>query len=48
MALQDAEGERHRCDFPESKWASMEVGSQYTGEVSVVTGGLSCSSLVAR
>lgn len=48
VVLQDAEGERHRCDFPETKWASMAVGSQYTGEVSVVTGGLSCSSLVAR
>ncbi len=48
VLLKDGEGESHSCDFPQKKWASMAVGSQWKGEVAVVTGGISCSSLVAQ
>lgn len=48
VKLQDGEGGTESCSFPQKQWASMKVGSQWTGEVSVLTGGLSCSSLKAR
>ena len=48
VTRQDGEGDTHTCDFPEKQWSSMAVGSQWVGEVSVVTGGLTCSSLTAR
>lgn len=43
--LVDAEREAHQCDFPLTRWAAIADGSNWTGEIGVLTGILDCSSL---
>jgi hypothetical protein len=43
--LVDAEGQAHQCDFSQQQWASIADGSQWSGEVGVLTGMLDCATL---
>ena len=41
----DAEKKTYTCDFPESKWRGIAVGSKWSGQANNVTGILDCDSL---
>jgi len=43
--LVDAENQPHQCDFDQQRWASIVDGSQWTGEVGVLTGALDCATI---
>jgi hypothetical protein len=43
--LVDVENQPHQCDFPQQSWAGIADGSQWSGEVGMITGLLDCGSL---
>ncbi len=43
-----SEGSPFGCPFPEATWGSIELGSAWTSEQSVISGGSSCSALKAN
>jgi hypothetical protein len=43
--LVDAENQPHQCDFPQQQWSGIGDGTQWTGEVGVITGMLDCQTL---
>jgi hypothetical protein len=45
VSFEDDSGKKRSCKTSEKTWASLDVGSSYTGSVSVVGGGVDCSSL---
>jgi len=45
VAFQDAKAESYACDFPQAKWTTFSVGSQWTGEIRRLVGTLDCDSL---
>jgi hypothetical protein len=48
VVLRDPGGSLHRCDFEQTRWASLSVGTWLNGEVGVVAGDVRCGSLKAR
>jgi hypothetical protein len=38
-------GDTHTCDFPEAKWRGLADGATVSAEVSMVSGGLQCSTV---
>lgn len=48
VLLEEADGTRQECDVSEARWASMAVGSKWTGSKSVLGGSLSCGDLQPR
>jgi ribosomal protein L32 len=45
VTFERAGGGPFDCPFPEARWASIEVGSAWSGTASVISGGASCSAL---
>ena len=42
--LVDSESQKHHCEFPQSKWKSIAVGTQRKMNFRVVDGGIDCDS----
>lgn len=39
------DGDNHSCDFPEAKWRGLSDGATVSADVSMLTGGIQCSSV---
>lgn len=48
VTFEPGEGGAFDCPFPEATWASIELGSAWTSEQSVLSGASSCSALKAQ
>ncbi len=48
VLLEDEEGKKHTCSFPESKWKSIEVGTTKVMTFGSVTGLIDCASWDAK
>lgn len=46
VELVDADGTKKDCDYDQSRWSAMEVGSRWTGEKRVLLNSLVCDGLV--
>ena len=42
------DGDTFTCDWPEAKWAGLQVGSRWTGKVGVMTKSMDCGSLAPQ
>ena len=48
LVLQDTDGNQHECDFTESKWKSVSVGTSKTMEFRKLDGGIKCDTFDAK
>lgn len=45
VQLADPKGETFECDLPQGRWGGIALGSKWSGDTSVLTGTLDCSTL---